>query len=84
MLTSRWRIALSRMCVVGALVPRVDRYVGGVVRAPGSSGLVAAGVVKAGSPHLTKGRVQSSDTELVYLFRPQPTQPLRDFAESFN
>ena len=53
MLTSRWRIALPLLCVVGALVPRVDKNRGGVVRAPGSAVLVAAGVVIAVSPHLT-------------------------------
>ena len=44
---------LSLLCVVVALVPRVDINVGGVPGAPGSAVLVAAGVVIAVSPHLT-------------------------------
>ena len=45
---------LSLLCVVVALVPRVDINVGGVVRAPGSAVLVVAGVViTPPSPHLT-------------------------------
>ena len=53
MLTFRWRIAGPLLCVVVAPVSRVDIHHGGVVRAPGSAVLVAAGVVIAASPHLT-------------------------------